>query len=135
MPSDFGGGKEELRRACACSRSDRSGRGGITAGVVTPTVRHYAIWLIICLASLSAVQWARAQSVHEWFRFVSPRPNVLPGAGTHPTPAKVRVLELNGVGVACRWFDCWMRPSDRFGYDYLHAAPRDVRWTEYSARS
>jgi len=96
---------------------------------VTKLIRRAAFWIIVGVAALAAAQWARAQFVHEWFRYLAPRPEPSIG-GTHPTAARARVIELNGVGIAYRTFECRLRPNEPFGLDRLHAAPRDVTWSE-----
>jgi hypothetical protein len=88
----------------------------------------------VLLAVLSAGQWARAQFVHEWFRWLKPRVALGGGASGTDKPATAYVIELNGYGLALKRFDCWMRTSEPFAFEVLRAPPRRVRWSQVPLR-
>jgi hypothetical protein len=90
--------------------------------------RAAIFYSLIALAVLAAGQWGRAQWVHEWFRWLSPRGERLQGDDRRP--AYARAIEFNGSGVAYRFFDCQIKPSDPMGFSYQHAAPEAVPWSE-----
>ena len=88
----------------------------------------------LLLTSIVAAQWARAQVVHEWFRWLTPRAApVITGAQPNQ-PARAYVIELNGYSVALKRFDCWMNRTDAFGFDVLRARPERVRWAQQPLR-
>ena len=86
------------------------------------------------LAALAAGQWARAQFVHEWFRWLKPRVAIGGTASGNDKPATAYVIELNGYGLAFKRFDCWMRTADAFGFQVLRAPPGQVRWSQVPLR-
>jgi hypothetical protein len=45
-------------------------------------------------------------------------------------PGTARALEFNGWGIAYRSFNCWLQPSEKFGFEYLHARPLAVSWAQ-----
>jgi hypothetical protein len=92
--------------------------------------RNAIFYVLVGLSILSAVQWIRAQFVHEWFRSLSPRPGPVIAGSIAPTPAYARVIELNGSGVAYRFFDCNLRLSEPMGLSYQRARPGEVIWSE-----
>jgi hypothetical protein len=96
--------------------------------------RRLVIALGLLLAMLFAGQWARAQFVHEWFRWLTPRAIVVPGGQEPKIPATASVIELNGYGVALKRFDCWTRSSETFGFEVLRGPPGRLRWVEQPLR-
>jgi hypothetical protein len=85
--------------------------------------------ILIAMTCLATAQWARAQMVHEWFQWLSPRPGP-PGRGTHPIHAYSRLIELDGTGIAYVSFSCEMRTSEAMGFTYRRAHPSNVAWRE-----
>jgi hypothetical protein len=96
-----------------------------------PRIILLLAWLLILL---STGQWIRAQFVHDWFRWLRPRPG---RSSTAPldTPATVYVIELSGAGIALVQFDCWMNSTEPFGFERLHAPPAKVTWQERHPRA
>src|SRR3954451_20324391 len=92
--------------------------------------RRLLLTMGLLLGGIFAGQWARAQFVHEWFRWLKPRvvTTAAPISNGNDKPATAYVVELNGHGVALKRFDCWMRSSDAFGFEVLRAPPYQVRW-------
>ena len=96
--------------------------------------RRLVVVIGLVLAILFAGQWVRAQFVHEWFRWLTPR-TVAVASGVEPRqPARAYALELNGYAVALKRFDCWMSWSDAFGFAILRARPERVRWAQQPLR-